>query len=153
MISQEGGSILSCPSSQVTNFLNTQLCILPPQKPPNIFFDPNPFPPPSWGPTHTLQQIQGLLRVKPLPALLREAHGLPEFTLCGTQSKCHKGARKGRERWSPVPKRRRSPQETSIPRTPLLVSIPRPPNCPWGGVGKSPSQSNRVFSVGLPRQS
>lgn len=60
----------------------------------------------------------------------------------------HKDIRKDREGGSPVPEPRRSPQETSTPRTLLPVSIRRPPNCPWRGKERGPSQSTReVYRV------
>lgn len=50
-------------------------------------------------------------------------------------------SREGREGGLPVSKAHGSPQETSAPRSLLPVSTRRPPNCPWQGVGRGPSQS------------
>lgn len=77
--------------------------------------------------------------MKPLPSLLRVTHGLPEFPLHGTRARVTNELR-GQRTHPNIPQSRRypgsSPQGTSTPQSPLPVSTPRPPSCPWRGVGK-----------------
>lgn len=59
-------------------------------------------------PTHTLQQIQGLFGVKPLPSFLGVAHGLPEFPLCESRPSVTKQLSR---------QRKGDPPAAEVPRT------------------------------------
>lgn len=126
---------LFCPPSPPVSSLKTYKSLWSTKTHPPTPLVCTPCPQPQ-APTHTLQQIQGLFGVQPLPPLLGVAHGLPEFPLRGAERGSR--GRWGAEEGGPQPPgcSGRSPQETSTPQSPLRVSTRRPPSCPWRGVGR-----------------